>query len=60
VNPLLTGPPAQPFKSFTVEHLRYKGRDVGITWTPTSGLRVFLDGKIAAHRATLGLLRVDV
>jgi hypothetical protein len=43
-----------------VEHLHYKGRNVGVKWTAGSGLQVFLDGKLAAHRATMGLLRVDV
>ena len=60
VNPLLAGDASGPFKSFAVEHLRYKGRDVGIKWTLKTGLQVFLDGKLAAHRATMGLLRVDV
>ena len=49
-----------PFKSFVVEHLHYKGRNVGVKWAAGSGLQIFLDGKLAAHRATMGLLRVDV
>jgi hypothetical protein len=60
VNPLFTGAPARPFKSFTIDHLRYQGRNVGVQWSMVGGLRVFLDGKLAAHRATMGLLRVDV
>jgi len=60
VNPLLAGAPARIFKSFAIDHLRYKARNVGIKWTIATGLQVFVDGKLAAHRATMGMLRVDV
>ena len=57
VDPLL---PTSVFKSFTVEHARYKGRDVGVKWDGAGGLRVYLDGKLAAHRPELGRLELSV
>ena len=57
VDPLL---PTSVFKSFTVEHVRYKGRDVGVKWDGAGGLRVYLDGKLAAHRPELGRLELSV
>ena len=57
VNPLF---PTSVFKAFAVEHVMYKGRSIGVKFAEGTGLQVFVDGKIAAHRADLGKLTVDV
>ena len=56
VNPLLE--PSMS-ASFVVEHVRCQGHWVGVRWDRTAGgLQVFVDGKVAAQRATMGPLRV--
>jgi len=65
-NRLVIDPLNFGMKSFTVESLRVRGRDVKITWrsrktdAAPKGLTVSVDGKRRAHAATLSRLEVGL
>ena len=56
VNPLVAG--ASGLRSFVVEHVICQNHSIGVRWGKEGGLQVFVDHKLAAHRADLGPLRI--
>jgi len=67
VNPLLPdASDPQALRWFRVEHVPYHGHEIAVTWDAdgrhygTSGLTLEIDGRRAAHRATLGRLTVPI
>ena len=55
VHPLVD---ASGLKSFVVENVRCQGHLIGVQYGAKTGLRVYVDQQLKAHRTDLGPLRI--